>query len=189
MMKTRLRPQPGFTLIEVVVSLGVFTLLLLAMFNLYLTYGSLYTSQETKLTTLAGGRAALSEVSLFTVQAYRVVGNITIATTTYYSGTTTLALQLPAINSGGGIINNAWDYVVFYKSDANLYRTIQADGASVRISGTKSLTNNLQSLIFTYDNADLTQAQKVTINLTTQNRDGRQTATSSFTAELTLRNF
>ncbi len=183
------RPQPGFTLIEVVVGIGVLVVLLFSLFNLYLAYGSLYTSQNNQLTIVAAGRSIMSELGLYTVQAYRVVGNYTIATTTYYSSTTTLALQIPAINSGGSIINNTWDYVVFYANGTNLYRTIAADGASSRISGTRKLTNYLQNITFTYDNADLTLAQKVSIDLNLQNQEGNYTATNHLTEQLTLRNF
>ena len=179
----------GFTLIEIVIGIGVFILILFALFNLYLTYGSLYTLQQARLTAISRARAAMSEITLLTLQARRVAGNVTIGTTTYYSNTTTMALQLPAITSGGGIISNTWDYVVFYSNGENLYRTTQADGSSYRVSETKLITNNLQSISFTYDNADLILAQKVTINIITQSQDARHTATSSLNTQLNLRNF
>ena len=190
MIKMRLtRPQPGFTLIEIVVSIGVISILIFTLLNLYLAYGSLYTFQNAELTTLAEGRSTMSEFTFFTIQARRVVGNFTIGTTTHYSGTSTLAVQIPAITSGGGIISNTWDYVVFYPSGANLYRALQADGASARVSETKLLTSNLQSLIFAYDNADLTLVQKVSIDLNLQKQDVKYMATSHLTEQLILRNF
>jgi prepilin-type N-terminal cleavage/methylation domain-containing protein len=183
------RSQAGFTLIEIVVSIGVFTIILVVLFNLYLTYISLYTSQQAKLTAVARARYSLSEITLLTLQAHRVAGNTTVGTTTYYSNTTTIVLQLPAITANGNTINNTWDYVVFYKNGTNLYTITQADAASTRISQTKILTDNLQSLNFTYNNADLTMAEKVLITITTQSRDTHHVASSSLTEELTLRNF
>ena len=185
----RFRPQQGFTLIEMVVGIGVISILIFALLNLYLAYGSLYTFQNAKLTTIAEGRVTMSDFTLFTIQAHRVIGSFTFTTTTYYSGTSTVILQIPAMTSGGSIISNVWDYVVFYTSGANLYRKTQADEASSRTSGTKLLTSNLQSLIFAYDNADLTLAQKVSIDLNLQKQDVKYTAASHLTEQLILRNF
>ncbi len=179
----------GFTLIEIVVVVGVFAIMIFALLNLYLAYGSLYNFQNAQLTTQTEGRAVMSEFSLFTIQGHQVLSNITIATNTYYSGTTTLVLEIPSITSGGSIISNTWDYVVFYVSGKKIYRTIQPDAASARISGTKLLTSNLQSLSITYNNADLTQAQKVSIDLTLQNINVKNTATNHLTEDLILRNF
>ena len=179
----------GFTLIEIIVGIGVFILLIFALFNLYLVYGSLYSFQDTQLTATMDGRVAMSEITFLTVQAYRVVGNITIATTTYYSGTTTLVLQIPSMAAGDGTISNTWDYAVFYINGTNLYRTIQANAASSRISGTRLLTGNLQNLVFSYDNADLTQAQKVSIDINIQTQTAKYTATNHSTEQVTLRNF
>lgn len=190
MINTRtIRPQPGFTLIEIVVGIGVISILIFSLLNLYLAYGSLYNFQNAELTTLSEGRTVMSEFTLFTIQAYRVVGNFTFSTTTYYSGTSTLVLQIPAIASDGSIISNIWDYIVFYPSGNNLYRQTQANAGSARVSGTKLLTSNLQSLSFTYDNIDFTQVQKVSIDLNLQKQDSKYTATSHLTEQLILRNF
>lgn len=179
----------GFTLIEIVVGIGVIAVLIFALLNLYLAYGTLYNSQNTELTVLSEGRTVMSEFTLFTIQAYRVAGNFTFSTTTYYSGTSTVVLQIPAIANDGSIISNTWDYVVFYANGNNLYRQTQADGASNRISETKLLTSNLQGLSFTYDNIDFTQVQKVSIDLNLQKQDAKYTATNHLTQELILRNF
>src|SRR5690349_2444066 len=91
----------GFTLIELVVVTGVFIILAFALFNLYLAYGSLYNFQNAQLTTQTEGRSVMTDFSLYTVQAHQVLSSATISTTTYYSGTTTLVLELPSITSGG----------------------------------------------------------------------------------------
>ena len=90
----------------------------------------------------------MSDFTLFTIQAHRVIGSFTFTTTTYYTGTSTVILQIPAMTSGGSSVRDVWDYVVLYTSGANLYRKTQVDEASSRTAGTKLLTGNLQSLIF-----------------------------------------
>ncbi|OGH69139.1 MAG: hypothetical protein A2754_02560 [Candidatus Magasanikbacteria bacterium RIFCSPHIGHO2_01_FULL_47_8] len=184
------RPN-GFSILEVIVGVGIFAVLLLALFGLYEGYGKLYSVGQAEITTLTSARKTLNEIGDFTAQAHRILASQVINSTTYQSSSTTLVLQLPAITGTGDVVANSWDYVVFYSGGTTtLYRYLQVDAASSRGSaGLKSLSTIVSNITFTYDNADFTQVKKAGVALSVQARDNHQLITKYLTEQIGLKNY
>lgn len=179
----------GFSLIETIVSIGLFTVLLFVLMNLYVGYGTLYLHNETQFNTANDTRAALRSITPLVLQAYRVLPDHAFGATTYATDTSTLILQLPAIGAGGSVISNVWDYVAVYQTSSSLYRQLESDAASSRVGGTKLIASTIQSITFTLDNASTTLAKNVTVTLQAKQQKGHVTATNNLTAQIRLRNY
>ena len=92
------------------------------------------------------------------------------------------------MNASGDIIANTYDYIGFYLSGTDLYRAIDANVASARVSGTKKVALLVNSLAFTYDNADLTKTTSVSVDLVTQITAKQGTITTHLHEKFYLRN-
>lgn len=158
----------GFTLIETIIVVALFAIMIVAIFGLFDYHAKIYKYQEALVRVSGSARSALNAIQFYTLQAHAVLASQTVNGTAYTSnGSSTMILQLPALNGSGNIISNTWDYVVFHVNGANLIETIQADPASSRNSGDVLLSDSLQSIVFTYDNNSFPLVGKVTLSLQT----------------------
>jgi prepilin-type N-terminal cleavage/methylation domain-containing protein len=181
--------QAGFTIVEIIVVVSLISLLILAFLNLYDRHGRLFSFENGVVRTTSGTRAAMSELQQYVLQAQTVVASRTIGGINYSSGAGTLILELPAIDSSNNPISNTWDYVVFYITGSSLYRTIEVAGSSVRLGGTKLLSDTAISLAFTYNNADFSQVSQINVDLTSQIQVNGQAISSREQQQIYLRNF
>ena len=170
-MKHRIFKEIGFSLIEVVVAVAVFVIVILGFFGLYDGYIRTFNTQQAQFIVTTSASALMNEVTTMVLQADRVLSAHTFSGTAYTSGASSLVLELPAIDSSGNILTGH-DYVVFYVSGNAAYRLFEADAASNRRSGLKQLSDAVNSLIFTYDNIDVTQATKVDTQIETRIQTG-----------------
>lgn len=188
MHRNHLQKNAGFTLLEIVIIVGVSTLIVLALIPLYSGYIRTY-SYTTAVGDTAGSAAATAnELQKWVLQSNRIVTNTTISGTLYTTSSTTLALELPSIDSSGAIIASAYDYVVFYSSGTKLYRLLSSNAGSSRVSGTKTLSTTLSSLTFTYNNASPTSADAITVVMHMVGSASHQTAAYELIQKLYLRN-
>lgn len=179
----------GVTLIETLVAVGLVLVIALSLLSVYGIYGKLYGLGQAQFSTLGGARSALTEVTNYTAQAYRVVASRIINGGNYVSGASTLILQLPAVDAAGKTINNTWDYVVFYASSSNFYRYAEVNALSARMGGQKLLTSSLNSLNFSYDSVDFTQVKKVTLDLSTRASQNHVPVVNQVTGQVMLKNY
>jgi len=179
----------GMALVEALVVLAVFLLISAAMLGLYVQHGRLYSLGQAQFETVSSARGALNGISAYTVQARRVVTSTVIASIVYTTGTSTLALELPAINGSGDIINGVFDYVVFYGSGDTLQRILAPNAASARVGATRLLADNVTGLVFSYDNADVNLVKKVIVSVTSTAGSGTVTEEHHESGEFILRNY
>jgi hypothetical protein len=137
----------GFTIIEILVTMGLFVLMIAALVLLYQGYGTLFVSEQTSFWMKTSANIAVTEIEHATLQANRILASYTISGTTYTTGPSTLVLELPSTDASGGVISGAFDHVVFYVSGTVLYRLIEANPASQRQNGTKRLCDSLSTLV------------------------------------------
>ena len=157
----------GFTIMEVVVVVGIFALVLTAFMNIFDWSNSNYFYQEAQVRASSSARQAMTEIQNVTLQGYRVLASHQVGGTMYTSSSTVLVLQIPSPDSNGDVLANTWDYVAIYLAGATLTRKLEAGSGSYRISGEKLLSDNVQSVVFTYDNVDFTEVSEVDTDLTT----------------------
>jgi len=157
----------GFTLIEVLVTVALSAVLILAITQLYLVYGRIIMSQTSSIDVTLGGSNIIDAARAAGLQAKRVVATHAFSGTNYSSGTTTAIFELPAIDVSGALITNTYDYIGIHASSTNAYRLIDAAPGSSRMSGTKRLTDVLGALSFAYDSPSFPSVTSVTVDATT----------------------
>lgn len=158
----------AFTLIETIIIIAVTVVIMLALANLYINFNSLYVYQQTFVATTNAATGAMSALDAAVLPADQVLASHSFSGVAVSSGTNALVLELPSINASGDIVTNAHDYIGFYLTGTDLYRSIDANAASARTSSTKRVAALVDSITFSYDTADVTQAASVSATTTTK---------------------
>ena len=180
----------GFTLVETFI-VAVFAALMMVTLGLLIYTFNKTSGYELAASQSSGSASAiLREVEALSLPADAVLQSHTFTTGTYTSSSTALVLEIPSVDSSGAIVSNAYDYAVFYVSSTTLYRRLEANASSVRGTGTKQLSTTVNALTFTYNNADFTQVNTVTVDVQTQSvvKQYNLTLTDHRKEQIVLRN-
>lgn len=126
-----------------------------------------------------------------------VASSFTNGGTTYTSGSSTLVLKVPSVDSTGAIIPSTFDYIVYTKqvnrqTNMLVYKLFPATG-SVKKSLDQVLAFNVNNLLFQYFDssgaeASPTVAVKVRVTLTLEQSAGAANEMNIATTEAVLRN-
>lgn len=178
----------AFTLVETVITVALTTIIMLALANLYINFNSLYVYQQTFVATANAASNALSAIDAAVLPSDSVVASHTFTGMTLSTATTTLVLEVPSFTSTGEIISGAHDYIGFYLTGTDLYRQVAPDTGSARPAGTKRVAALVDSLEFSYDTADVTQADRISIRITTKLNTKNGPVQTSLERQVYLRN-
>lgn len=181
--------QRGFTLIEIVVVIGLISLVLGGVLALFISNNRIYNYQTALIKASGSARTAMNAFSQDALQGYRVLASYNINGTPYNSNSSTVIFQLPAYNSSGTVISNTYDYVAYSVTGTSLKRDLQAASGSVRITSTKILSSSVSSWAVTYDNAVFSSVKKVSVDLVTSESYKSQTVTQHLAGQYKLRNY
>lgn len=176
--------KKGFSLLEVIMAIALFSLLSLGISTLYLGYKDMYFFSSIQVSTTEQARSALKEITKYTLEANRVLSSYG----EYSSGSNSLVLKLYSINQAGDVLDGKWDYVYFYTLNSKLYRQIQSDSQSSRISGTKFLADNV-TLSFTYNDPDFEKVNKISVDIQIQKQAKTRQTSIHLSQQLLLRNY
>ncbi len=182
------RPLTGFTLIEMLITIALFAIIMLVLFNLFDWHNRLFYFQQAQVYVSGSARSSLNDLSNYIAQSQAVLASHTFSGTNYNSGANVLVLQLPSADASGNILASTFDYVVFYTSSNQLMEQVAPAAGSFRTQVTKQLSDTLNTITFTYDNADFTQVKSVTVNIATQAKAGKQTVNYTLNQKVFLRN-
>lgn len=181
--------QKGFTLTEVVILIGLFSIVLIGLLNIFDWQSKVYNLEHAEVMATGSARTAMNNMTIMLAQGTTLVNNRTISGTNYTSGGSSVIVQMPSYDSSGQVIQSTYDYVVYYTSGSNLYQLTELGTGSARDAGTKLLTDRLNSLAFTYNSGDFSQVSEVGINLTTRaNYRGNNSVTTNLIETVFLRN-
>jgi prepilin-type N-terminal cleavage/methylation domain-containing protein len=178
----------GFSLIETVVVIAISAIVMLGVYEIYITFGNSYLYQNARINNASGAALFMNEFNELSLQASAIVTSRTISGTTYTTGSTTLVYEIPAINSSGDIVATTYDYAILYSSSTNAYRILDANGSSARISGSKRLSDTLSNLTFTYNDTATTSSTAVTADITTNTTVKSQNFSTHLIQQVYLRN-
>jgi type II secretory pathway component PulJ len=185
----RANKQTGFTIIEVLIVIFMTVLILTALFTLFDWHNRIYYLEQAEVKATGSARASLVRLEKHIVQARRVLASRTVGGVDYTSGSTTIILEIPTINSSNEVVANTYDYAVYYLSGNALYERIEANGASIRKSGLKQLSDAVNTLTLTYNNEDFAQVSVVTVNLQTRARARNTHVNTELAQTVFLRNY
>ena len=159
-------PQAGFSLMEGMAVLGVMTLLLVMVTQIFAISYDAFAKQSARANNDAGAMLGARAISEAARGATEVLTSHTINGTNYTSSSTTLVLKLPAVNTSGGIVADAYDYIAVYRSatDATkIFADTEPNASSYRVSGQKLVTAYNDTLTFRYDNPNIAEANRVSV--------------------------
>lgn len=185
-----MREQRGFTLAEVLVVIGLIGILSVFAVGIFFSNNQFYLTQSGEINSIISTRLVSDRINEYGRAATAVIGSHVFGPTTYTTGLETVIFRIPAINGSGGIISGTDDYVVVSKDLSNSSRLIlvlEPNAASVRKSRDILLTDKLNSVSFTYDDADPTLAKNVNYEIRVT-EGGRYPAGERVTGGVTLRN-
>lgn len=180
--------QRGFTLMETLTVVGIVSLIVIALFNIYEGYGTVFVIQQARVDVNGSAREIADEFKKTVLQASRVVASHDFSGVTHTSGNAVAVFEVPSVNSTGDIIAGTYDYVAFYATSADAYKVTDGASGSVRASSTKHLSKTLSALAFTYNNSTITLATSTTIEIQTQTTAKDQTISAHIYETARLRN-
>lgn len=185
----------GLTLIEVLIVVGVAiisgTLLLVIIVN----SAGIFYKQSSKLSEGQNINDSLMSIRNGLKQASAIVSSYTAGLTTYTSSDTQLVFKVSSIDSSSSIIENTFDYYVYFLDQNKLRFKTFPDGASTRKSQDQIFSTSVNSLKFEYFDLATppnlvtpSAASKVKITLTLRQKSGADFETNTATSEAVLRN-
>lgn len=158
----------GFTVIEMAIVLFFAGILITVLFGLYDWHAKYYNYQQALVRVSGSSRTALQTMQSYVAQSSQVLAAATVNGSNYSSSANTLVLQLPATDASGNTIAGKSDKAAFYPSGGNFYFQLEPDPASSRKNLYKLLSDSLQTVSFTYNNASFPLVTKVSVNLLNQ---------------------
>lgn len=171
----------GFTLIEVLVVVGISTFITLSLFALYMAGQRYFVTESARAEAIRDTRYVLSWITRDIKEGIQVISNWGVYTTS----TSCLILQVPSLDANGMIIdiNNDFDYIIYRLNSQfpnRLERIIDAkDGVSSRVKNIKAINTRANSFHLSSGGVDLssvadfTKISSIDILLTTkENRLG-----------------
>lgn len=183
---------PGFTLMEVLVVIGLFALVMVFVVGIFIGHNDLYYAQRAEINAVGSARHALDDITDEIREAVAVQDSILYQGTTYQTDGDTLVVRLPALDSSGVPIASTYDYIIYYLdpgSPAKLRKTTAPNASSFRrAEDQKLLTEFLNSIAFAYNDPTPANASRININLTTQDSSRLNTRRITLTEEVYLRN-
>lgn len=162
------RALRGFTLLELLIVLGIVSLMLASLVPTYLQYGRSFTRQSALVDVSYSATSILSTFDELARQASAVKTSATVFGTLYTTGSTTLVLEIPSISVSGDVVASTYDYAVIYATSTTCYLLMSPDASSARKGVSKKLSSVLANLTFTYDTVDVSQASIVSADVSTR---------------------
>ncbi len=158
----------AFSLIETMIVVAIGTSMFIILGFLLTRFNGSIAYEQASSQSSGSASVFMKEVESLAFPADAILQSHTFASGTYASATTTLVLEIPAIDSSGNVIANTYDYAAFYATSTDAYRLLEADALSARTSGTKLLSSPVSSLSFTYGNSDFTKVGSTPVDIHTR---------------------
>ncbi len=178
----------AFTLVETVIVVAFSLIMVLAIALLAYNFNKISVYEQTSARSSGSASAFMREVVSLTSSADAVLQTHTFAASTRTSSSTALVLEIPSINSSGSAIPNTYDYAAFYITGTNVYRLLEPNAASKRASGTKLLSSTASSTTFSYNSADVTAVDVVTVDIQTRATVKQDVLSDHLHEQIRLRN-
>ena len=183
-----IRGRSGFTLVEVIITLALSVVMLVALTSLFRTFSATYLYQQAFTGTTDSTGAILRAVEGAVLPANAVLASHVFSQGTHTSGAEVLVLELPSTDADGDIVAGQHDYVAFYMSNATVYRLVDIGAGSARRAGLSTLGTMVTSLSFGYDDPDWAEATKVTVDVVASTTLRGEEVASHLTETVRLRN-
>lgn len=191
-----MKHQKGFTLTEVLVAMAIAGIAGAILIALLVQNNGLFYTQSAKINQGVALNDSVTSISNDIRSSSAVVAGYPVSSPTTLSGTSSIVLQYPSLDSNGDVIDQTFDYLTITQDASNpqiLREQVFPDAQSTRKSGNKVLATNLSDVNFSYfDNSGNTitpsAATKVGFSIILLNNIAGHPQQSSGSAVITLRN-
>ncbi len=185
----------GFTLMEVLVTMGIAVLAGSLLLIIILNSAGLYYKQSSRLQEGLNINDFSNQIKASIKESNAVVTSYVADGVTYTSGTSQLILKIPSIDSTGNIISSAYDYFVYFSDNYLLRFKSFPDVSSSRKRADQVLSTSLNSLLFNYFDASVppnevapASSKKIIVTLVLKQKSGTDFEINTATSEANLRN-
>jgi prepilin-type N-terminal cleavage/methylation domain-containing protein len=178
----------GFSAIEVIIVVALSTIVMSAIYSIYLTYNSTYLVQNASIAASESAAFFMNDFAEIGRQSSAIVSTRTFSGVSYSTGSTTLILEVPAIDSNSNVLPNTYDYAVFYSTSTSVYRIFEANALSYRASTTKKYSDIVSNLTFTYNNGTPSLATSTAADITSKTQVKLNTIQTRLKHQIYLRN-
>lgn len=171
----------GFTLVEALISLTLFSIVSFALLTLFLSSSRQY-QEESKRTALTTAVTTLNDQLTADIQAAFAIEP---TYSTYASGADTVVLAVPGIDGSGNLLSSGGNFtpdrIVYTLSGDQILKVVAPAPGSSRASGSKVVASRADSFALTYNQG--TPATSNGLSWTTRLTDAYQDR--SITVEVT----
>lgn len=183
--------ERGMTLVETMTVIGIMSIIMVVVSQIFVVNNELVAKSLARADNDNGATFAIRRIGELSRGASTVMASHIINGTTYTSGTNVLVLVMPSVDSSGNIIVASYDYIAFYRdavATTKIFTDTDAAVGSVRVDGSKLLTAYNDTLAFSYNARDISEATRISVFvINTQTVRGQVLSTKAWTS-IFLRN-
>lgn len=176
-MKHHFKNQQGFTIMEVVIVIALFSVILLGLLGLFDWHHKIFILEQADVRATSSVRNVMNNMTKYVAQATNFEASHTISGTTYTTDGDCVVVKVPTVNTSGNLVDGVFDYIAYCLVNGNVDQVTEAGVGSARVGGSKRLADNVLTFSLTYNNATVTAASTVTVDI-----QSRVTIKSSSTA-------
>jgi len=193
----RRSPQAGFGMMEGMVSLGIITMILVMINDIFIVNYDFTVKALARIDNDNGAILATKRLGELARGATAVLSSKVVNGTLYTTGTHELVLQVPSLDGAGNIIAGCSDYVAVYRhatlttevwTDIDTDSVTCAGGTSARVDGKHVLTANNTTLTFSYNDPDPYDATRISVFLVNSQTVREATLTTKTWTSIFMRN-
>jgi type II secretory pathway pseudopilin PulG len=186
----------GISLVEIVIALTISALLAGILVKIFTNSSGTINKEATKVEQGISSNEAITQISEAIRLASQVANSFPNTSPQFTTGSDTLILQVPALDTTGTVKENTYDYFIFAPDSANpkiLRKKVFPDPASTRKSENQVLVTNLNQIIFSYLDRNKapvapSAASTISFSVLQLSNTGLQNTQSSQSAQVSLRN-
>lgn len=182
----------GFTIVETIVVIGIMTILLLIVNQIFIINYDIVSKQTGRTDSEGGAVLATRFISELARGAVSVEATAVINGDAYTSSADALVLKLPSIDEANQVIAASYDYVAIARDPLDAERIVAYSSpaaGSARFTGTRLVTDYNDELIFRYNASDIAAADRVSVYLVNRKTVRGATTVARASTSLFLRNY
>ncbi len=184
------KQKPGISLIELMVVMSLLVIISIVIGSVYISGIKTYRQELAQSSIQSNAQTILDSI----INEAKNAQSVEETYSTYVSGTNSVILKVPAIDSNKNIIYSGsamlFDRIIYYFEDNAIHKVTLADPASARFNQNglnKTLDNNILVLEFAYD-PDILSTTLLTATVSTNQQVGKINRNISLTGRARLRN-
>jgi prepilin-type N-terminal cleavage/methylation domain-containing protein len=183
-----MRKEQGFTLVEMVVVLLLFSMVTGGIFVLYKQHNAIFEYEQAYVKAVGSTRNAMEAILLSGRSSYRVLSSASVSGTFRDSGDHEIVLQIPSVDGSNVLIPGSYDLAVYYLEGNKLWQEIEYAAGTGRPASKRLLSESVTDFNLDYDNADYAQVKKVTVEIKTAESYRKGSAIGNLKQQFYLRN-